>query len=101
MEEILVDIINCMEKRILFADDKGIIRYLNNAAKVHYLKKGLNNLIGRSLFEFHKDETNKKILSILEQFKNDSNLNKEVINTTTIYAVRDSNGKFKGIYEMY
>ena len=39
MEEILINILDNMEKRIIFADNKAIIRYLNKAAKEHLLKK--------------------------------------------------------------
>lgn len=101
MEEILINILNNMEKRIIFADNKAIIRYLNKAAKEHLLKKGLRDLEGKSLLEFHKDETNKKILSVLQDLEMDKNLEKVMINTTAIYAVRDDDKNLIGIYEMY
>lgn len=101
MEEILINILDNMEKRIIFADNKAIIRYLNKAAKEHLLKKGLRDLEGKSLLEFHKDETNKKILSVLQDLEMDKNLEKVMINTTAIYAVRDDDKNLIGIYEMY
>ena len=101
MEEILINILNNIEKRIIFADNKAIIRYLNKAAKEHLLKKGLRDLEGKSLLEFHKDETNKKILSVLQDLEMDKNLEKVMINTTAIYAVRDDDKNLIGIYEMY
>ena len=101
MEEILINILDNMEKRIIFADNKAIIRYLNKAAKQHLLKKGLKDLEGKSLLKFHKDETNKKLLSALEDLQMNNNLEKVMINTTTIYAVRDEDKNLIGIYEMY
>lgn len=101
MEEILINILNNMEKRIIFADNKLVIRYLNKAAKQHLLKKGLKDLEGKSLLKFHKDETNKKLLSALEDLQMNNNLEKVMINTTTIYAVRDEDKNLIGIYEMY
>ena len=101
MEEILINILDNMEKRIIFADNKAIIRYLNKAAKEHLLKKSLRDLEGKSLLEFHKDETNKKILSVLQDLEMDKNLEKVMINTTAIYAVRDDDKNLIGIYEMY
>ena len=101
MEEILINILNNMEKRIIFADNKLVIRYLNKVAKQHLLKKGLKDLEGKSLLKFHKDETNKKLLSALEDLQMNNNLEKVMINTTTIYAVKDEDKNLIGIYEMY
>ena len=101
MEEILINILNNMEKRIIFADNKLVIRYLNKVAKQHLLKKGLKDLEGKSLLKFHKDETNKKLLSALEDLQMNNNLERVMINTTTIYAVRDEDKNLIGIYEMY
>ena len=66
MEEILINILKNMEKRIIFADNKLVIRYLNKEEKQHLLKKGLKDLEGKSLLKFHKDETNKKLLSAFD-----------------------------------
>ncbi len=101
MEEILINIINNMEKRIIFADNKGIIRYINKSAKEYYLKKGIKKLVGKSLVEFHKTKTNKEILAVLDKLELDNTIEKVIINDTTIYVVRDKEKNFMGIYEIY
>lgn len=101
MEEILINIVNNMEKRIIFADNKGIIRYINKSAEEYYLKKGIKKLVGRSLVEFHKTKTNKEILTVLDKLEIDNTIEKTIINDTTIYAVRDKEKNFMGIYEIY
>ena len=55
MEDILITIVNSMEKRLIFVDDYHIIKYLNNAAKEHYLNKGYNiHWLGCSCREDYK-----------------------------------------------
>ena len=101
MEEILMYIVDNMENRVIFANANGIIRYLNNSAKKYYSKKGYNNLIGHSLLEIHQDKKNKKMLKILDNFYINSELNEAEINSTTLYAIRDKDGNFQGVYEIY
>ena len=100
MEEILISIVNNMEKRIIFVDEFHIIKYLNNSAKEHYKKKGLCNLVGRSIFEFHKPEKNEKIKNAVKTLDEDNSINKVTIDSATMYAVRVNN-KFCGYYEMF
>lgn len=100
MEEILINIVDNMEKRIIFVDEFHIIKYLNNSAKEHYKKKGLCNLVGRSIFEFHKPETNEKIKNAAKTLEEDNSLSKVIIGSATMYAIRVKN-KFCGYYEMF
>lgn len=101
MEDVLLNIVHYMDKKIIFVDDYHIIRYLNQKAKDFYSQKGLNNLIGKSLLNFHKPETNEKIKEAVRTLEKDKELPSFQINETVIYAVRDKNKQLVGYYEMY
>ncbi len=100
MEEILISIANGMENRLIFVDEYHIIRYLNNSAKSHYLKKGYKNLIGTSILKFHCDETKEKIKMAVRVLKNNNTLAKVTIEDTDIFPVWIKD-RFVGYYEIY
>lgn len=101
MEEILMNIIQYMDKKIIFADNYHIIRYLNKKAEEHYASKGYNNLIGESVLDFHKPETKQKIKDAISELEKNKDMTKFQINQTVIYAVRNKENKLVGYYEMY
>ena len=101
MEEILVNIIQYMDKRIIFADNYHTIRYLNRKAIEHYAQKGYHNLIGESVLSFHKPETKQKLKDAVWTLKKNKDMMQYQINNTIIYAVRNQNKELIGYYEMY
>lgn len=100
MEDILITIVNSMEKRLIFVDDYHIIKYLNNAAKEHYLSKGYRDIVGKSIFSFHKEKTNEKIKMAVRVLEANNSLPKATIGDTDIFPVRINN-KFCGYYEIF
>lgn len=100
MEEILINIVDGMEKRLIFVDEYHIIRYLNQSAKEHYKKKGYKNLIGTSIFKFHNEETNEKIKMGVRVLKSNRTLVKVTIGETDIFPVWIKE-RFVGYYEIY
>lgn len=100
MEKILINIVDNMEKRLIFADEYHIIRYLNNAAKSHFSKKNYKNLNGKSVLKFHDEETKEKIKMAVNVLKSNNSLYKVTIGDTNIYAVRINN-VFRGYYEIF
>lgn len=100
MDEILISIIDNMEKRIVFADEYHTIRYINKSAKENFERKNLTDLLNKSVLEFHNLETNEKIKMAVRMLKANSSLNKVTIGTTDIFAVRVNN-IFRGYYEIF
>lgn len=100
MEEILINIVNQMEKKLIFVDEYHIIRYLNQSAKEHYLKKGYKNLIGTSIFKFHSEETKEKIKIGVRVLKSNKTLVKVTVGQTDIFPVWIKE-RFVGYYEIF
>lgn len=103
---LLRNILDSIPYPILFVDCEHIIRYLNKTAKYHYYQmRGYNDLIGKSLFDCHKDTSKEKIIAAVEKLKNHSN---EIfigvgVNNQRIYInpVRDDNGALIGYFERF
>lgn len=100
MDDVLINIVNEMEKKLIFVDEYHIIRYLNYSAKEHYLKKGYKQLVGKSIFSFHTDETKEKIKMAVNVLKQNDTLKKVTIADTDIFPVWIKQ-RFVGYYEMY
>jgi DUF438 domain-containing protein len=91
---------------LVFVDTKHIIRYLNKAAEKRYYElRGYADLIGKSIFDCHKDESNTKLLEAFGKMQDGTD---EVYigigkysEHVTITAVRDTNGKLIGYYERF
>ena len=66
--EILKAILNSYPYFIVFVDNEYIIRFMNQLAQDHYLKKG-KNLIGKSLFDCHNEKSIEKIKKSYEEIK--------------------------------
>ena len=101
--EALLDTIN---SPIVFVDNDHVICYLNKAAKIRYYeKRGYSELLGKSLFECHNAESEKKVKQIHSKLLDGEN---EVFlkvtddnETITVVAVRDATGKLMGYYERF
>lgn len=101
MEEVLINIIQYMDKKIIFADNYHTIRYLNQKAIEHYASKGYNKLIGESVLSFHKPETKQKLKDAVLTLEKNKDMMQYQINNTIVYAVRNKKGELIGYYEMY
>ena len=66
--EILKGILNSYPYFIVFVDNDYIIRFMNQPAQDHYLKKG-KNLIGKSIFDCHNEKSIEKIKKNYEEIK--------------------------------
>jgi len=66
MEKIYKAILDALDFEIVFVDTNHIIRFVNEFARKHYEEKGFTNLVGKSIFDCH-NENSKKL--ILEGFK--------------------------------
>lgn len=103
-EKIQNYILDSIPYPIVFVDCEHIIRYINKAAKYHYYsERGYKDLIGKSLFNCHNQNSKEKILAAFEKLKNHGN---DIfigisIKNNRLYmnAVRDENGELIGYYE--
>lgn len=87
---------------IVFADTDHIVRYLNQAAVLHF-KEG-RTLLEKSILECHNDQSNAEIITILAKMK--QGLDEQLITDNDnqrifMRAVRDSSGQLLGYYERY
>ena len=84
------------------------IIYMNPSAAERYSKHGGYSLIGSSLLDCHNNESNKKILQVVEWFRkspgnnrsftfHNSKENKDVY----MIALRDKDGELIGYYEKH
>lgn len=92
---------------IVFVDNDYIIRFLNRYAKYHYYQeRGYKDLIGKSLFDCHNNETSKQHIQMAyEKMKKDG---KEVfvsvnIRNQRVYmqGVRNEEGELIGFIERF
>ena len=91
---------------VLFVDCQHIIRYMNNNAKHHYYtERGYKDLIGKCLFECHKESSKEIIIAAFEKIKNHGNeifIGVNVKNQRIyINPVRDENGELVGYFERF
>lgn len=105
-ELIMSYILDSIPYPILFVDCEHIIRYLNKTAKHHYYtERGYRDLIGKSLFECHNDQSKEKILAAYEKIKNHGNeifIGLSVKNQRIyINPVRNENGELVGYFERF
>lgn len=104
--ETLLAILDTINHPIVFVDNNHIIRYLNKPAeKRYYDKRGYPDLVGKSLFDCHKPESNERVREIHDRMKNGEDeiflkVSSENENLTVI-AVRDKQGALIGYYERF
>ncbi len=104
--EIHALILDSIPYPIVFVDTCHIVRYVNKTADFQYHKmRGYENLVGRSIFDFHHESTKPKILAAFEKMKNHSGdifVNVSV-NNQRIYInpVRDGSGNLVGYFERF
>jgi DUF438 domain-containing protein len=71
LNQIMGYILDAIPHPIVFVDCDHIIRYMNKRAKYHYYEeRGYRDLIGRSLFDCHHENSRKTIETIIETSMN-------------------------------
>lgn len=99
-------ILDSLPYPVVFVDTEHIIRYLNREARYRYYEvRGYRDLIGKSLFDCHKDVSREMILKAVESLKHHGNeiFLKVSARNERIYInpVRDENGELIGYFERY
>lgn len=105
-EKIQAYILDSIPYPIVFADTDHIIRYMNKAAEYrYYTVRGYKDLIGKSLFDCHKETSKEKIIEVVEKLKKHGN---EIflgvsVNNLRFYInpVRNENGELVGYFERF
>jgi nitrogen-specific signal transduction histidine kinase len=106
IEKIALYVIDSWPYPVLFVDCDHIIRYMNKQAKYHYYtEKGYRDLIGKSLLEFHNEQSKEKIITAYEKLRNHGSeifLGVNVKNQRMyISPVRDEAGELVGYFERF
>jgi transcriptional regulator with PAS, ATPase and Fis domain len=99
MEEVLINIVENMEKGVVFVDEYNTIVYLNKSAKEYYSKKTEKQLIGESVLKFYQVDIKRKIIMAVEMLRQNKSLKKVTIEDTDIYPVW-INDTFSGYYKI-
>jgi len=104
--DMVSNILDAIPYPIVFVDPEHVIRYMNKRARYHYHEeRGYLDLIGKSLFECHGQQSRKAIEEVVEQFKNHrhevflkvSDRNERIY----ITPVRDEHGNLVGYFERF
>jgi DUF438 domain-containing protein len=102
-QEFLSILLDNMKEVVVFADTNHIIQYMNASAIERYKKYGGKALIGQSLLNCHKPQSNKVIEAVLNQMQNEGLIAKKTHEsedmTLFMRAVKDKKGKLLGYYE--
>ena len=104
--EIYLAILDTINHPIVFVDTDHVIRYLNKPAMNRYYEmRGYSDLIGKSLFDCHNEDSRKHIIALYERLQAGENeiflkigkLNEKI----TVIAVRETDGTLVGYYERF
>jgi len=104
--DMMSHILDAIPYPIVFVDLAHVIRYMNKRARYHYYEeRGYPDLIGKSLFECHGEESRKAIEEVVQQFKNHKHevFLKVSARNERIYItpVRDKHGTLVGYFERF
>jgi len=69
MENIFKGILNALDFAIVFVNVTHIITFMNKAAIEHYKDQGGENLVGKSIFSCHNENSKMLILEGLKQLQ--------------------------------
>ncbi len=99
-------ILDSLPYPIVFADTEHIIRYMNKEARHRYYDvRGYRDLIGKSLFDCHRDASREMICKAVESLKHHGNeiYLKVGVRNERIYInpVRNENGELIGYFERF
>ncbi|MDO4458593.1 MAG: PAS domain-containing protein [Clostridia bacterium] len=105
-EEMFKLILDSIPYPIVFCDTEHIIRYMNKEAEFfYYRRRGYGNLIGKSLFDCHSENTKAMIEKAVTNLENHGNEIYLGVNNRNqrkyINPVRDENGKLLGYFERF
>jgi len=102
-EKLLALILDSLKEPVLFADTTHMTRYMNRAAMGFY--KGGADLVGRSLMDCHKENSQRKLREVLADLQSSDEEEKlffaDEKERVFMRAVRDREGRLIGYYERY
>jgi DUF438 domain-containing protein len=106
LNKLMAYILDAIPYPIVFVDCDHIIRYLNKRAKYHYYEeRGYTDLVGRTLFDCHHENSRRPIEAIVERLKNhgQEEFLKVNVRNERIYItpVRDEHGQLVGYFERF
>ncbi len=98
------EILNALVVPIVFADLNHVIAYMNDAAMTKYKKRGGADLVGKSIFDCHKESSNVVIRDVFGKMQaglDEQNIYDGDERKIFMCAVRDELGALIGYYERY
>ncbi|MCD7766176.1 MAG: PAS domain-containing protein [Lachnospiraceae bacterium] len=110
MNDFLKAVVEADDAPVVICDMEHTIVYMNPTAVKRYAKSGGEQLIGKSIFDCHNPHSKEIILSVVERFRRESELNKVYTYTknwdgedTDVYivALKNDAGELIGYYEKH
>lgn len=102
--EVLGAILDGLDGSIVYVDSDHVVRYLNRRARERYGRRGLSELEGRSVFDFHRPESCDKIRLLYGRLAagEDRIVTRDAPSPEriTVVAVRDAGGELSGYFEL-
>ncbi|MCD7764307.1 MAG: PAS domain-containing protein [Lachnospiraceae bacterium] len=110
MNDFLKAVVEADDAPVVICDMEHTIVYMNPTAVKRYAKSGGEQLIGKSIFDCHNPHSKEIILSVVERFRREPELNKVYTYTknwdgedTDVYivALKNDAGELIGYYEKH
>jgi len=102
--ETLLLLLDSIDEEIVLVDTNHKIVFMNRRALEEYKDRGGESLIGKSIFDCHKENSKKTILKVYERLKNGEDeveLERNPSVRTFVHSVRDHNGNLIGYFERF
>ena len=99
---LMADIFDSLTDPFVYVDTDHVIRYMNKAA-IHHYEEG-TDLIGRSVFECHNEQSCRLIKDIFAAFQageDERLITDDEKHRIYMRAIRKANGQLRGYYERY
>ena len=98
-------ILDSLTEPVLMADTEHIMVYMNKAAEAQFKDRGGRELLGRSIFDCHNDNSNNMIKEVFRKMQHEG-LDEQMTfdgekKRIFMRAVRDETGELIGYYERY
>lgn len=105
-KEMLKHILDALPFPVVFVDTDHIIRFMNRRAEYHYYQeRGYRDLLGKSIFDCHKETSRERLIEIAEKLRNHGREVLLAVNEKNervyVVPVRDDNGEFIGYFERF
>jgi transcriptional regulator with PAS, ATPase and Fis domain len=104
-QNLILSFLDSIHAPVVFVDNDHIIRYLNGKAEERYYRlRGYADLVGKSLFDCHNEESQMQIVKLYKRLEQGEDSisweDPSKFERFTLVAVRDDHNQIIGYYEI-